>query len=307
LTGVAPLREPVARGLATVGRRYPLCRGHGWLARHAFPAPPVGAEAVEVALRSGPRILVHPDEFIGRIVYYFGELDPRISWICRRVLRSGDAVVDVGANYGVVSLLAAKLVGGRGVVHAFEPQPHLATLLRRSSERNGFSQLRLHEIALSDTDAELQLRVPDGNLGGASLTRVSGPGSSIMVGARHSGTVLAELELPAIRMLKVDIEGHEAEFLRGGREFLRRCPPDVMVFESNEALYEDGDHVPFWKREAVREIGELGYELVRISQRLGAIGPKLVRVKPGRDDRGLDFVAVHRSVSSEIAALLAIS
>jgi FkbM family methyltransferase len=302
-----PVRDAVASGLAALGRRYPLCRGHGWLARHAFPDPPGHADAVEVALRSGPRILVHPDEFIGRIVFYFGELDPRISWICHRILRPGDAVVDVGANYGVVSLVAAALVGPRGVVHAFEPQPHLAALLRRSSERNGFAQLHLHELALSEADAELQLRIPDGNLGGASLSRVVGPGSSISVAVRHSGTVLAELDLSAIRMLKVDIEGHEAEFLRGGREHLRACPPDVIVFESNEALYEDGRHLPFWQREAVREIRNLGYVIVRISQRLGAVGPKLVRVQPGGDDSGFDFVAVHRSRYDEIAGLLAIS
>ena len=86
-----------------MGRRYPLCRGHGWLARHVFPNPGGNGEAVEVMLRSGPRILVQPEEFIGRIVFYFGELDPRISWVCRRVLRPDDVVVDVGANYGVVS------------------------------------------------------------------------------------------------------------------------------------------------------------------------------------------------------------
>lgn len=304
---MAPVRRRVAAALAVAGRRYPLCRGHGWLSRHACPDPPCSVDAVEVGLRSGPRILVHPDEFIGRIVFYFGELDPRISWVCRRVLRQGDAIVDVGANYGVVSLLAAQLVGPRGVVHAFEPQPHLAGLLRRSSRRNGFAQLHLHEVALSDTDAELELSIPVGNLGGASLTRSSASARSIHVQVRHSGTAIDQLDLGAIRLLKVDIEGHEAEFLRGAREVLRGCPPDVVVFESNDALYETGPHVPFWQRETVRELGELGYDMVRISQRFAAVGPKLVRVTPGSDDRGLDFVAVHRTKYREIAGLLAIS
>lgn len=294
--------------LGALGRRYPLYRGHGWLARNLFPNPAVGHDgAVEVSLRSGTRILVHSDEFIGRIVFFFGEFDPRISWICRRVLRRGDAVVDVGANYGVVSLLAADLVGGAGLVHSFEPQPQIASLLRSSAERNGFTQLHVHEMALSDGDGTSDLHIPVANLGAASLSRSAIEGSLISVKVRHSGAALSELDLPAIRMLKVDIEGHEPEFFRGGREFLHRCPPDLIVFESNEALYDDGDHVPFWERASVRELGDLGYVMVRVSQRLGAIGPKFVRVPPGRHDRGLDFVAVHHPRYREIAGVLAIS
>lgn len=293
----------VVRTLASLGRRYPLCRGQFWLGRR-FPDPTPEGEAIEVGLRLGARVLVYPNEFVGRAVFYFGDLDPRISWVCRRVLRLGDTVVDVGANYGVVSLVAAQLVGPCGAVHAFEPQPHVAALLRRSAERNGFTRLRVHEIGLSEVDAELEMHVPATHFGGASFNRVDGPGSSIKVEVRHAGDFLSGLDLPPIRMLKVDIEGHEAAFLRGGRDFLRRHPPDVILFESNDHLYER-EHVPFWRREAVRELHDLGYELVRISQGLGALRPRLIRVRAG-DDSGLDFVAIHRSRSVEMTRLLAL-
>lgn len=305
--GMAHLRESVVSRMAVVGRHYPLCRGHGWLARRLLEVRVEPGDPAEVRLRSGPLVLVHPNEFIGRIVFYFGDLDPRISWVCRRVLRPGDTVVDVGANYGVVSLLAADLVGGTGSVHAFEPQPLVVGMLRRSSERNGFDQLHVHDIALSDEDAELELRVPHGNLGGASLSRVSGSGSSITVTVRHSGTVLDELGLSSIRMMKIDIEGHEGRFLRGAGDFLESCPPEVIVFESNDTLYEDGEHIPFWRRETVERLTDLGYDLLRIGQSFGAVSPKVTRVEAGRDDPGLDFVAVHRTRYREIAGLLAIS
>jgi len=273
-----------------------------------FPNPTEGNRVTEVNLRSGSRMLVHPDEFIGRIVYYFGDLDPRLSWVCRRVIGAGDVVIDVGANYGVISLLAADLVGPTGVVHAFEPQPQVAALLRRSAQRNAFSQLHVHQVGLSDADAELDLHIPVANLGSASLDRVAGPGSSIKVSVRHSGTLLSELGLPAIRLLKLDVEGHEAAVLRGARGFLRRCPPDVILFESNDTLYEAGKPVPFWERDAVRELCDLGYDLVRVTQHIGALGPpRFARVRSGGDDRGLDFVAVHRSKYREIADILAVA
>lgn len=302
------LHARTVTAVAWLGRRYPLYRGHGWLSHHVFPNPYPGAAGVptEVRLRSGPRVLVHTDEFIGRIVFYFGELDPRISWVCRRLLRPGDVVVDIGANYGVVSLLAAQLVGNGGMVHALEPQPAVADLLRRSVAANGFGHLHVHEVALSDADGELELRIPTGNLGGASLSRPAERGSSVMVRVRHGGTFLSELGLSRIRVLKVDIEGHEAQFLRGAHELLGDCPPDAIVFESNEALYETGGHVAFSDRAAVRQLLGLGYDMVRIGERLGAVAPKLTPVKGG-DDRGLDFVAVHRTKRREIAGLLGVS
>ena len=167
--------------------------------------------------------------------------------------------------------------------------------------------MHVHEVALSDGEGTSDLHVPIGNLGAASLSRSQDEGSAIHVKVRHSGTALSELDLPAVRILKVDIEGHEPEFFRGGREFLRGCPPDVIIFESNDALYEQGEHVPLWERAGVLELRDLDYDIVRVSQRLGALGPKLKSVEFGRDDAGLDFVAVHRPKYGEIARLLAIS
>lgn len=290
--------------LRALGHRYPLCRGQFWLGRN-FPEPTADGGAIEAGLRNGPRIWVYPNELIGRAVFYFGDLDPRITWVCQKVLGPGDTVVDVGANYGVIGLVAADLVGPDGLVHAFEPQPALAALLRQSALRNGFKQLHVHEVGLSEFDDVVEMHVPAGHFGGASLNRLSGPGAPLTVEVRHAGRALAELDLPLIRLLKVDIEGHEAAFFRGGHHLFRSSPPEVILFELNDAAYETTTHISFWDREVVLELSDLGYVLVRISQRLGAVAPKLVRMRPGHD-RGLDFVAVHRTKYAEIARILPI-
>ena len=57
--------------------------------------------------RGGIRLEVRLDDLEGRCIDLLGEWDPRISWICRRVLRRSDTFVDVGANFGLNSLVGA--------------------------------------------------------------------------------------------------------------------------------------------------------------------------------------------------------
>jgi FkbM family methyltransferase len=267
---------------------------------------------VEVKLRCGARILVRADEHIGRTVFFFGDLEPKLSWVCTQLLRPGDTAIDVGANCGVVTLLAAHRVGSTGSVHAFEPQPGVAALLRRSLALNDMVQVRLHEVALSDRDGRLELAVPDHNLGAASLTRqLNGPGTRFIVDVRASGPYLGALDLGPVRLLKIDIEGHEPQFLQGAREFLAASMPDVIVFESNEQIFDpDGSLHSLWSRPAVQDIVKLDYEIVGIDRTLRSVFHiGLTRLQPGRDDdfgHSLDYLAIHRRRYPEIAAALGV-
>lgn len=310
------MTSPNATTMATrlfkaAGRLYPLHRGHSRLATKVLPAPS-GSEPVEVRLRCGPRLLVRPDEHIGRTVFYFGDLEPKLSWVCSRVLRPGDTAVDVGANYGVITLLAAQAVGPGGCVHAFEPQPAVAELLRQSLALNGMAHVHVHELALSDADGELQLRVPDHNLGAASLSRaLDGPGASYSVAVRASGAYLAGLDLGPVRLMKVDIEGHEPAFLRGAAPLLATSPPDVIVFESNDHVFGTYDRpLSLWDRPAVRQIRDLGYEIVGIDRTLrSTFLMGLTHFQPGRDDdfgHSLDYVAIFGSKYKELAETLGV-
>ncbi|HMB07734.1 MAG TPA: FkbM family methyltransferase [Isosphaeraceae bacterium] len=131
----------------------------------------------------GAEILVPLNDYIGKAAFYVGDLDRKVSETIKRIVRPGDHVLDIGANLGLVTLQLAKLVGKRGVVHSFEPNPNIANLLRRSIERNELENVRLHTCALGTEEGTLDLSFPGYNAGQGTLkmTRSSNAWSSVQV------------------------------------------------------------------------------------------------------------------------------
>src|SRR5262245_8567085 len=77
------------------------------------------------------RALCNPHSPFHRSLFWLGRLHEReLDDFLRAFLRPGDHFVDIGANFGQVSALAAALVGRHGSVTAFEPHPDLAQLIR---------------------------------------------------------------------------------------------------------------------------------------------------------------------------------
>ena len=142
-------------------------------------------------------------------------------------------------------------------MHTFEPQPDLAQMIRESAAISGFGQVTVHAVALSDEDGTARLHVPDGRSGAASLEGgLKKPGRAIDVKLVRGGAYLEALDLPPIRLMKVDVEGHEAGVFRGMSDYLTRWPAAAIRFESNES------GVPFQQREPVRILRELVYRML---------------------------------------------
>lgn len=298
-------------------RRYPFYSGYfkvltSPLIRWVEGGPQAG-RVVRTRARGGIDIEVRLDDLEGRCIDLLGEWDPRISWICRRILRRGDIFVDVGANFGLVSLVGARAVGPTGHVHSFEPQPSLAVMLRRSCALNGVENLTLHEVALSDTDGVLELHVPLNHSGGASLQgQATGSETSIPVQVRRGAPYFEEHGIGEIRLLKIDVEGHEATVLEGLRPLFRDRPPAAVLFESVEWFEGIGrgaraEESPFAELATIRLLRDYGY-------RFYAVGRSLLRVNLYRVDAYAtghppvsDLLAIHEAAASEIIKRLGIA
>ncbi len=120
-------------------------------------------------------------------------------------------LVDIGANAGLHTLWAASL--GPGVrVEAFEPDPSLCRRLRANLDRNGLEQVRLHPVALGGASTQGYLLRHQANQGQNRLTGAPGP-QALPVPVRTLQEALEEGGVRQVDVLKIDVEGHEAEIL----------------------------------------------------------------------------------------------
>ena len=281
-----------ARAVAGLTRLFPLASGAGSLGNHRLLRRLSGdPSGIAVArLSGGERLHVRLDDYVGRAAFFAGDLDPKVTWLCRRVLRAGDLAIDAGANQGVITVRMASSVGPTGRVLAFEPNPPLVDLLRQSIAQAALSQVTLHPIALGEQEAELELTVPDDNSGKASLAGSHLRGRHVRVPVRRLDDVLRDVPGP-IRLLKLDVEGFEAPLLRGASRMLHDRPPAVIVFECN-------DHAaPIGQQAVPRLLDEAGYAIYSLP--FAWVRPAIVPVDLGRPPDGHELVAVHRSAEHD--------
>ncbi|HUS24834.1 MAG TPA: FkbM family methyltransferase [Candidatus Binatia bacterium] len=265
-------------------RWYPVLRGRGRLAGCSLLWKLLGPlpEVLEVPTTFGLQLRVRTNDYIGRMTLLFGDLDPKISWVVARVVQPGDTVIDVGANIGLVTLHAAKRVGRNGRVYAFEPQGDLGELLLASARTHCLPQVELALVGLSDHAGTARLVVPETNRGRAYL-RDEAAGAQTVPLVRLDDAVPTDR---AVRLLKIDVEGHETSVLRGAEGFLTRQPPQFILFESH------GEPATFWDRSEVELLVNRGYRIHQVNSR-GVRGRLVPLVEPNPPATpGHDFLAV---------------
>lgn len=143
--------------------------------------------------------------------------------------QAGWTVVDVGANIGAYATWAARFLGPTGQLVAIEPNPisfrHLKASLAGLPCRT-----HMLDVAASDTDTEMTLHFRRGFTGTSSLSRFADATDSVPVRVQRLDRMAHELDIEHIDLIKLDVEGAEADALKGAEAIL--SVTDRVVLET---------------------------------------------------------------------------
>ena len=180
-------------------------------------------------------------------------------------LSAGATAIDIGANFGMHTLIMADQIGADGRLLAFEPIPENLRLLRRNVKLNRFNdRVTIQEAAISDQPVDTIDMVVDSDQlePSASLQTDSTKGrETVTVSNISLDQATSSVGVENKCLVKLDVEGAELSVLRSGEEFLKRVRPKLLIEVHDYALPQFGDST-----EAVYEfLKNYGYSIQQIS------------------------------------------
>jgi FkbM family methyltransferase len=149
----------------------------------------------------------------------------------RDLLKPGDTFLDIGANIGYFTLLAAALVGPQGKVIAFEPRADNCKLLQDSIAENGFRNIDLHPYAVAEREQTFVIDASGANTNGR-IVDYSPASTAIEVPPHLVKAVTLDgflAEVADIDLIKMDIEGAEPRAWQGMQGVVQRYRPAIIT------------------------------------------------------------------------------
>lgn len=168
-----------------------------------------------------------------------------VQQMLNKYLCQGDTFIDIGANFGLHTLYAAKLVGIKGNVFAFEPVASNLNLLQRHIALNAVEhQVKVVPKAVSNSSEPfLNFYLPTDEVAvTASLSPAVNNGKNVQVANVRLDDFWQNIDLP-IQLIKIDVEGAELEVLRGAENLLKKWKPNLLIEVHGFALPNFGTNL----------------------------------------------------------------
>jgi FkbM family methyltransferase len=163
---------------------------------------------------------------------------------CRCLIKTGDRVVDVGANIGAYTKLLSEWVGPEGFVHSYEPIPETCSYLQNNVRKFGMGNVVVHNAAVSSRPGEVKMCVPSSNFYQARISSGGDiPVKSVCLDEEFSS-------LTCVSFIKCDAEGHERAVIEGAVKLIHRDHPAWLIETWDEAI--------------IQRMRELGYKATKL-------------------------------------------
>ncbi len=189
------------------------------------------------------RFFVDPASNLGNAIITQPAYEPQMLEAISSILKKGDVFLDVGANEGYFSIIASKLVGEDGHVLSIEPQTRLQEVIFRNMAENGAFNVHVFQLAISDSVGTTSISLlPNMNTGGSGLfptTKYSVP--TQIVPLTTLGRLIGLLNISKIRLMKLDVEGHEYEAVLGSRDLFASGIIDQIALELHPSILSARD------------------------------------------------------------------
>ena len=178
---------------------------------------------------------------IGSEIFKQRIFDLGVSECAWRLLKTGDQVIDAGANIGYMTMLFAARTGKAGVIHSFEPHPKVRATLQRNVDRidqlGSAGRVVVHDCALGDSRGAAELIETDYFAINEGTARIASTAKADTQNIRSHSVQIETLDTlfpsESFALLKIDVEEFEARVLNGAERILSQNRVRHVIYEDH--------------------------------------------------------------------------
>lgn len=243
---------------------------------------------IDIEILQGVKIRCFPKSYTSDCVIHCGLYDYNEMHFMIRYLREEDSFLDIGANIGIYSIIAASKINS-GSIYSFEALPENYARLQENIKLNRFQQVHAYPIAISDNKGTVALNIGEGD----SLPFISNSHTTntISVATETLDNLLDNQDISQLTLAKIDIEGAELLALKGAANLLEKQRPIVWIMEINYTV----NHFNYSQQDVVDFLESYDYFLYEYNASSNSINPVKLNEKKGLNvlviaKKYLDFV-----------------
>jgi FkbM family methyltransferase len=194
-------------------------------------------EKIRFKHEDGFFMMLDLSDWVQLVIYLFGDYkyEKKEVLLWKKMSAHASRVIDIGAHVGYYSLLACS-TNKNIILDAFEPSIKTFNSLKDNFELNDFS-VQLHYSALSKTQGEVTMAIPDANNSGMNYLNSDTTGNKETVKMNTLDNFYHDKDKSKnVDLVKIDAEGSEYDILVGGKSFINSCKPVIFIELLNSTL-----------------------------------------------------------------------